>query len=146
MVPAALYARDELDEFRVVSAIILVSFAIMYTGYVAVPAVGPHLLFDGPRAPVLDGYGLARRAYASLEALPTEPPDAFPSGHAMFGVLVPALAWRWRRPLFHWVFPIGVGIVLATVFLRFHYIADVLAAFFLVPLTWRLGCALGSQR
>jgi membrane-associated phospholipid phosphatase len=146
MVPAKLYARDALDDFRVVSAIILVSFAIMYTGYIAVPAVGPHVLFDGPRAPVLDGYGLARRAYASLSALRTEPPDAFPSGHAMFGVLVPALAWRWCRPVFFWVLPIGVGIVLATVFLRFHYIVDVLAAFLLVPLTWRLGCALGSQR
>lgn len=138
-VPVALYVRGELTNFRTTAAIIMTAFVMTYTCYALFPAVGPHSLFDGVRAPVLDGYGIAKHIYAMTHDVPREPPDAFPSGHAMFGVLAPAMAWRFYRPMFVWLAMIGVGIVLATLYLRYHYIIDVAAALMLAPVVWKLG-------
>ncbi|MEY4577330.1 MAG: hypothetical protein RL701_2033 [Pseudomonadota bacterium] len=140
-VPVALYMRGAYDEYQRVASIIVVAFLVSYVGYVIVPALGPHRLFDGPRPLELEGYGFARYSYQQLLGIPNEPPDAFPSGHSLIGVIVPALAWRWHRPLFYWLAPVGVGIVLATIYLRLHYLTDVVAAFALAPVCWQLGRA-----
>lgn len=141
-VPVALYARGALADYQRACSVILVAFLLSYVGYVIWPAYGPHRVFDGTRVPALDGYGFARLGYRMLRGIPNEPPDAFPSGHALFGVLIPALAWRWERRLFLWLLPIGAGTALATVYLRLHYLADVAAALLLVPVAWQLGVAI----
>jgi membrane-associated phospholipid phosphatase len=146
LVPATLYVHGETRAFRRAAFIILLAFMLSYAGYAAVPAWGPHRVFDAYRPSALDGFGLSRSAYAWLRAVPYEPPDAFPSGHALIGLLVPALAWRWTRPLFGWILPVAVGIVSATIYLRLHYIADVLAALLLAPLCYVLGHALTRSR
>lgn len=144
-VPAILYVRKAQQPFRQAAIIIMSAFMLTYVGYALVPAVGPHLLFDGPRADVLNGYGFARYAYSLLLGVPFEPPDAFPSGHTLMAVLVPVLAWRWCRPLFGLLVLVGIGIVAATIYLRYHYIADVLAAFVLAPVAWRMGIVLDRR-
>ncbi|MET0385224.1 MAG: phosphatase PAP2 family protein [Polyangiales bacterium] len=145
-VPAALYARGERAAFERSAAVILMGFLVSYAGYLAWPAVGPHRLFDLQRPSVLDGFGFSRLAYEWLRAVPSEPPDAFPSGHALVALLAVALAWRWRRPLVYVVAPIAGGIVVATVYLRLHYIADVIAACALAPLCYWLGCIVTPTR
>ena len=142
IVPVFLYARAQYTEYQRVTAIILTAFLISFVCYVLFPAIGPHKLFDASRPAALDGYGFAKRGYAAVRDVKLEPPDVFPSGHTLFGVLVPAFAWRYYRRLFAWVTPIGAGIVLATFYLRFHYLVDILAAIALAPVCWKLGvCA-----
>jgi membrane-associated phospholipid phosphatase len=145
VVPVALYVRREFTAFRTVSSIVMVAFTLSYVGYALCPALGPHVLFDGERASVLNGYGLAAHVYAMLRDVPSEPPDAFPSGHALMGLLAPAMAWRFRRSLFPWILPVGTGIVLATIYLRFHYLIDVFASFVLAPIVWTLGRVLDER-
>jgi membrane-associated phospholipid phosphatase len=142
LVPAALYVRGAKVEFQRVATIIVLAFLLSYVGYIAFPAIGPHRVFDARRPAALDGVLWSRFAYEWLLAVPHEPPDAFPSGHALIAVLVPALCWRWTRALFYWTAPVALGIVLATVYLRLHYVTDVAAAFVLAPLCYGLGCAL----
>jgi membrane-associated phospholipid phosphatase len=139
VVPVFLYAHGQHTHYQRVTAIILVAFLISFVGYVMFPAIGPHKLFDASRPAALEGYGIAKRGYAAVRDVALEPPDVFPSGHTLFGVLVPALAWRYYRRLFAWVAPIGMGIVLATFYLRFHYLVDILAAIALAPVAWKLG-------
>lgn len=139
VVPVFLYAHKQYAIYQRVTAIILMGFLISYSCYVFFPAIGPHKLFDAYRPEALDGYGFAKRGYAAVRNVALEPPDVFPSGHTLFGVLVPALAWRYYRRLFFWVLPVGCGIVLATFYLRFHYLVDILAAMALAPVTWKLG-------
>jgi membrane-associated phospholipid phosphatase len=139
VVPVALYVRGDLASFRTTAAIIMTAFVMTYTCYALFPALGPHSLFDGVRAPVLDGYGIAKHVYAMTHDVRGEPPDAFPSGHAMVGVLGPAMAWRFYRPLFLGLAVVGVGIVLATLYLRYHYLLDVAAGVMLAPVAWKLG-------
>lgn len=142
VVPATLYVRGDKRGFRSAATVILVGFVVSYIGYVAWPALGPHRVFDGQRPSALDGFGLSRIAYAWLLAVPYEPPDAFPSGHALISMLVPALAWHKLRALFYVCAPICLGIILATLYLRLHYVADVAAALLIAPVCYRLGRAI----
>ncbi len=137
--PVIHYARGNMSEFHRVVAITVSAFMVAYVGYVLLPAVGPHKVFDTYRTPELDGYGLAQRAYIALCQIPYEPPDAFPSGHSLVGILAPALAWRLDRRLALALLPLGLGMVMATLYLRFHYVADVLASIALAPVCLWLG-------
>jgi len=139
VVPVFLYASRQYAQYQRVTAIILVAFLISYLGYVLLPAIGPHKLFDASRPAALDGYGFARHGYDAVRDVKYEPPDVFPSGHTLFGVLVPVFAWRYYRRLFAWLAPVGAGIVLATFYLRFHYLVDIIAAVLLAPVAWRVG-------
>lgn len=140
-VPLAVYRHGTREDFERASSVIFVAFVVSYAGYVLWPAVGPHRVFDGERPAVLAGFGLARVGYGLLYHVPNEPPDAFPSGHVLLSVLVPALARRFYPALFPWLVPVAAGIVVATVYLRLHYLADVAAAFVLAPVAWIIGLA-----
>lgn len=145
VVPAALYVREAKPEFQRAAATILLGFMLSYVGYLAFPALGPHRVFDAHRPDALDGYGFSAVAYEWLLAVPHEPPDAFPSGHALIALLVPALAWRYARSLFYFALPIAVGIVFATLYLRLHYVADVAASIVLAPICYVLGRKITGQ-
>jgi membrane-associated phospholipid phosphatase len=62
------------------------------------------------------------------------PRDAFPSGHALVTLL--SMAWAWRYRLWvRWVVTIlGALLVVSTVYLRYHYVVDVLAGAVLATL------------
>ncbi|HET8938147.1 MAG TPA: phosphatase PAP2 family protein, partial [Polyangiales bacterium] len=139
LMPAMLYVHGDKREFQQAATIILVGFVVSYIGYVAWPALGPHRVFDTQRPVVLDGLYVSHVAYQWLLAVPHEPPDAFPSGHALISALVPALAWPKHRGLFYVCAPICAGIVLATLYLRLHYVADVVVALLLAPVCYRFG-------
>jgi len=145
ILPAVLYARGARAEFQRVVASIQFAFLLAYVGYLLCPAVGPHRLFDGARLASLNGYGLSESAFALLNSFTLEPPDAFPSGHALLAVLVPALSYRVLPRLFPWLSLVGAGMAIATVYLRYHYLADVAVSFALVPVAIWLGSAVHAR-
>lgn len=62
-------------------------------------------------------------------------PNAFPSGHALITMMTLAYAFVLHRKVFYVLLPFGCGLILATVYLRYHYLTDVLASAALFPLT-----------
>ena len=52
---------------------------------------------------------------------------AFPSAHVSGAVVVSLVAWRHQRRLAYWLVPITGGVMIATVYGRFHYVLDTLA-------------------
>jgi membrane-associated phospholipid phosphatase len=143
---AALYRPGDLRRFREATTVLLVGWFISYLGYYAVPAVGPHLVVDGPRAPELEGWLCAGPLHRLLLALEGTIPDAFPSGHALVSMLVLVLSWRLHRRVFWWLLPFAAGLILATMYLRYHYIVDVLASVLLLPGCVALGRAIHRWR
>jgi membrane-associated phospholipid phosphatase len=125
---------------------------LSYLGYVAVPASGPNLHNNfGPIADVSEAYRLPlqRDLYTFQTNLPGPPPtealrrwmfdvektkqDCFPSGHVAVAFVCWALARRADRRLGPWFFGAAVAVALSTVYLRYHYVADVIAG---VALAW----------
>ncbi len=129
-------ARD-FDRYAFVMVFV---FFVSYVGYFLVPAVGPRFAMHYPE-PLPRGT-VSRVIDATLNTLESNKRDCFPSGHTMVVTAVLLEAARRSKKTF-WIFlPFAVGLVLATVYCRYHYVADVLAGLTLAFLTVPLGNAL----
>ncbi|MCG3194266.1 MAG: phosphatase PAP2 family protein [Thermoanaerobaculia bacterium] len=111
--------------FSRLSVVLLMGFFLSYCGYFAVPATGPrfNITHTGPlpRGPV--GETVDR----TLDRLETNKRNCFPSGHTAVTIVVLIEAWVLsRRTFWTFLFPC-FGLILATVYGRYHYATDVLA-------------------
>jgi membrane-associated phospholipid phosphatase len=137
---AALYRQGRLREFRHAATALLTTFYAGYLIYIAIPAVGPHH-FER-RAPELDGVLLGGAMHRALLALEWRMPDAFPSLHTAIAALTLVLCRRYSPRLFRILLVPGIGLILATFVLRYHYVIDVVAGLALVPVAYAIGTAL----
>lgn len=143
--PAALllvaYRRGDQRRFRTLSVAVLLVFLLGFLSYVLIPAVGPRYWLRGAYAqPVLSGRlfpGNASEIFGSLEAVQR---DCFPSLHTALSGISLVYAWQWRellpgRRLWLATYAILVVSVWAsTIYLRQHWVADVMAGWLLVGL------------
>jgi membrane-associated phospholipid phosphatase len=137
-----LYAKRDFRRFRLYGFSCALGFFVSFAGYLAVPAVGPRFtLFDVPTVErelpglwltpglrsFVDGGGLVPPGLSRAAAAALAPRDVFPSGHTMMTVM--AMFWAWRFGLrTRWgVWAVGTLLVLATMYLRYHYAVDVAA-------------------
>jgi len=97
----------------------LVGFYLCFLGYIVFPTMGPRKLIAD--TPVTSGI------WSTLNNLEKNKFDAFPSGHAAEMLLMTFLAHRHARKLLALVVVSTVLVITATVYCRYHYIADVLA-------------------
>lgn len=129
-----LYWRGQAEGFdRAVFGVVL-GFYLSYVGYFLIPAVGPRFTLTHLQRVELSGVFLADTIRDTLNYLERFKQDAFPSGHTAVVVLVLFYAWQYVRGLF-WVFlPVVVALIFSTVYLRYHYVVDVLAGILLAVL------------
>jgi len=129
-----LLARGRWRAFRAVTFGVVLCFLLGYFLYLAFPAAPPRLVLAHQyRVHLLGGpvSGLAQRA---LQLLPTDSRAAFPSLHAAVSVLALGYAWRHARWLCVLLLPAVLGLLVSTIYLRHHFVADLLAGFALAPL------------
>jgi len=107
----------------------LLVFYVSYAGYFLVPAIGPR--FTVSHAGPLPRGTIAQAIDGTLDRLETNRRNCFPSGHTMVTIAVLADAARRSRRTFLGFLPFALGLVLATVFGRYHYVVDVLAGILL---------------
>lgn len=123
-----LYLRGEWRSFRETLVTIVICLYIGYIGYVLLPAGPPRYTipqeFGAPLhglIPILD------QSRAATAAVPLTAKGAFPSLHCGVMFLAMLLAWRHLR----WFFPImlffGLGLIAGTVYLRHHWVVDIVA-------------------
>jgi membrane-associated phospholipid phosphatase len=124
VVVGLVFAREELFPFRELSFALTLTLATGYILYTVVPAVGPLFLdhFDVP----LDGYygDWIKRDLLDKARIPR---DCFPSLHTAVSLVLGWGAFRHVRALFWVVLPVVASIPFACVYLRYHYVIDVLA-------------------
>lgn len=133
VVVAALHAPRALF-IEVIEGFVLMS-AIGVTLYVAFPAIGPLHTLSHLYSRDLAG-GLLTDANRAVIDATRVPRDAFPSLHVAISALLLVYAWRVSRPLGILAAPFIVGNWVSTVYLRYHYLIDVVAGFALVPLVY----------
>jgi len=124
-----LWRSERFEEFHFWVFIIVLGFYLSYLGYIAVPAIGPRFLPEIVQAQTkpLTGIWLFQPVRAMLDRAEGITRDCFPSGHTELTTLVLYYARKFHRKTFWWLLPIGTGIVVSTVYLRYHYVVDVAA-------------------
>ncbi len=141
VIPAvSLFRQGRMREFRIFTMTLLFGFYLSYLCYFAMPAIGP-------RFEVHDFYSIDRElpglvVTESFRDLidagnniqdDMENPydyvnrDCMPSGHTMISILAILMCWhlrtRWRRLITVG----GISIMIATIYLRYHYMVDLFA-------------------
>ncbi len=127
-------------DFNRYAFVMVFVFFVSYAGYFLVPAVGPR--YTVPHAGPLPRGTVSAAIDGTLDKLESNKRDCFPSGHTLVVMAVLLEAARRSRKTFWSFLPFAVGLVLATVYGRYHYVADVLAGFALAFVTVPLGNAL----
>jgi hypothetical protein len=125
-----LYLRDDREAFRSTMVSVVLCLYAGYIGYVALPASAPRLAIPDAYTAPLQGYvPLLDQTRAAVKAIPLTAHGAFPSLHCGVMLLSIILAWRFHRWYFWIQLPLGTGLVLGTIYLRHHWVVDILAGF-----------------
>lgn len=147
-----IYRRNDMGQFSQLRFAIAYGFILSYIGYFLLPAVGPRFtLHDYARINVeLPGVVLTpymRWFVDSGDSIPVgvsnavasalAQRDAFPSGHTMMTLVLIALGFQWRIRSRFFILVVGTLLIVATVYLRYHYVIDVLAGAALAVLCLR---------
>jgi len=119
-----LYARGELRAFWRVMTSTAAAYVTGYVISILFPIEGPsHTLAALQRAAVADGF--FTRLVRLVQSVGSVHGAAFPSLQVAGAFVALLGAWRYRRWLF-WVFlPFFCAMLVSTVYLRYHYAADV---------------------
>ena len=116
---------------------LMVVYYVSWTGYFIIPALGPRFAQASLYTVSLTTTPVARIINDTINSLEKTKFDVFPSGHTMISVAVLIVAWRRARDVFWVLLPIATGLILSTVYCRYHYVIDVIAgtalAFVTVP-------------
>jgi membrane-associated phospholipid phosphatase len=159
-----IYLRNDMGQFSRLRFAIAYGFILSYTGYLLLPAVGPRFtLHDYAKINIeLPGVLLTphlRWFVDSGDSIPVGASnavacvlaqrDAFPSGHTMMTLVLITLGFQWRIRSRFLILAVGALLIVATVYLRYHYVVDDLAGAILAVLCLRTThgfCALIRNR
>ena len=122
-----LWRKGWNEKFYFWVFILMYGFYLSYLGYIAVPAIGPRFILADQQTTPLTGVLFFQTIRATLDQMEGITRDCFPSGHTEITLLVLYYAYRFHRPTFKWFLVPCSAIILSTVYLRYHYVIDVVA-------------------
>ncbi|GBE06780.1 MAG TPA: phosphatase PAP2 family protein [Nitrospirae bacterium] len=135
----ALIVKNKDAELERSIFLVVLCFYLSYVGYILVPAIGPRFTMHHLQSFDLHGVLLRDIIDSTLSVLEGIKRDAFPSGHTAVTLVVLSLAFRFQRPLF-WIFlPFVLGLIVSTVYLRYHYVVDIIGGILLFLFTMYIG-------
>jgi membrane-associated phospholipid phosphatase len=137
-VGVVIWMRDRAVARRFIFTLTL-AYVLSYAGYFAVPALGPRAALAGSHSVSLETTAVSRAISSTLDQLENTKCDVFPSGHTMIAVIVMIVAYQRARDTFWWLLPVATGLVISTVYCRFHYVVDVIAGTILAVIAVPLG-------
>lgn len=106
-------------------ATVAFGFQLSYLGYFVWPTLGPNRLGLWERP--VEGMFLAEKLHELIETAEANHWDCFPSGHTMLSLVGLWIAFQGSRKVAWALVPIVGCVIYATVALRYHYLADVVA-------------------
>jgi len=132
----SLFLRNRRVEFETAVFTIILCFYLSYIGYMLFPAVGPRFTLNHLQTTELQAGPMTQWIQQSLNSLEHNKTDAFPSGHTAVALVSLFFAWKYREGvLFRVLVPAVSAMIVSTVYLRYHYVIDVIAGVLLAVLT-----------
>ncbi|MFQ5845590.1 MAG: phosphatase PAP2 family protein, partial [Planctomycetota bacterium] len=128
LVAVPLWRRGRTAVFDEMALALVFGWLLSFAGYYAVPALGPGYFPDRVPAPeVVSAPGVTQTTAHFLFSLEGRMTDIFPSGHTIIALLALWQAARHRLRGWPLLVPVVSGLVVGTVYLRYHYGVDVVA-------------------
>lgn len=108
--------------------VVLCAFYIYYAIYIIVPVAGPQFFLNERLAKVPSGYFFSHVIHY-IQMFGEKPTGAFPSSHVGISTVVLLLTFSKARYIFWKIIPLYLVLVFSTVYIKAHYLVDVLAGF-----------------
>ena len=129
---------------------VIYGFYLSYIGYFALPGIGPRFTLHNFETMNEDLPGLfltntLREFVNAGESIPSGTPnpaevvqrDVFPSGHTMITLIIMYLSVRLKSRSKYFFVPVGSLLIIATVYLWYHYVIDLIAGMvFMIFSVW----------
>ena len=145
-----VFMRNDKEKFSYTLFIIVYGFFLSYLGYLAFPAVGPRFTLHDFHAldtelpglflttPIRDFLNAGESILkGALNAMALAQRDAFPSGHTQMTLISIYLAGKYRLRSRYILYAFGTLLIISTVYLRYHYVIDLIAgAVFMLFTIW----------
>jgi membrane-associated phospholipid phosphatase len=138
------YIRNEEKKFRRLMMGFLTIMIMGTISYILVPAVGPESFFADRYKVDLHGHTLSR-SVDYLISMGRVGNDCFPSLHVGIPLLISFYIRDYLRKLFIPVLLYVACMCFATIYLRYHYLTDVIASFAYAPAAYYLNDFLLSR-
>jgi membrane-associated phospholipid phosphatase len=137
-----LYRRHNLDLFHYFMFTCVYGFFLSYVGYFFLPAIGPRFTLHDFNALNTDLPGVLLTPYLRWfvnagGSVPMGVPndvaiagtqrDVFPSGHTMMTLVLMYLGTKLQAKARVTIYIVGILLIMATVYQRYHYVIDLLA-------------------
>jgi len=122
-----LSLRGRTEEFRQTMFVLTFGYYLSFIGYILFPAIGPRFTLAHLQTIPLEGSFFTDLVRDLLNTIEHNKRDCMPSGHTQIALMVLFLARRHEKTIFTIFFPIVCGLVLSTVYLRYHYVIDLIA-------------------
>lgn len=139
LVAFTLYFQKRKTEFQNTLVSVILCFYAGYFLYVIFPAAPPRITLSNMFTVQFDGTPIAGAALKMISILPADSRAAFPSLHSAVTLLTLLFAWKYTRFLFWIILPFCIGLIVSTIYLRHHYVIDLLAGFALGILAYIYG-------
>jgi membrane-associated phospholipid phosphatase len=121
---------------------LMVCYYVSYAGYFTIPAVGPRFAQADAYTVSLTTTPVSQTISDTINRLEKTKCDVFPSGHTMISVAVLLVAWKRSRRTFWYLLPVATGLIIATVYCRYHYVIDLIAGTALASVSVPVGDAI----
>jgi membrane-associated phospholipid phosphatase len=125
------------QKFEYVSNAVYTSFYVFYIIFTFLPVAGPQFFFASPYNQIPQGYVFGD-LMKIVHAIGEGPTAAFPSSHVGIVVLMWFLSYRYARPILPYLLALGILLIASTVYLKAHYLIDVLGGALIVPLLYAI--------
>jgi len=147
-----LLMKKRMFDFEYSTFIIVLGFFLSFIGYLIFPAIGPRFTIHNFDTTNLELPGIfftnfLREIVNAGESIPTgtlNPADlvqrdVFPSGHTQMTLLVMYLSVKFKVRSKYFFIPNGILLIFSTVYLRYHYVIDLIGGFVFAVLTIWIG-------
>ena len=138
-----LYLRNNPGLYPAVF-ILLLGYYVSFVGYILFPAVGPRYFMASLYTVPLEGSFITEWVRDGLNAIEHNKRDCMPSGHTQLALTVLYLANRYERKVFYVSLPFVCGLILSTIYLRYHYVIDLFVGTAIALCTMAVGPRLYS--
>jgi membrane-associated phospholipid phosphatase len=138
LLPAILYVRGERRAFWTVMVSTAIAHYSVYVISILLPVESPYNSLAALNTHALPG-GYCTALIDLIERYARVHGAAFPSAHVAGSMVALFQSWRYRRWLFWACAPFFVSMCVATVYGRYHYVADVLAGLAVAALGFLAG-------
>ena len=136
-IPLYVYFKKGKGITERVIFIVINSFLIYYLIFILLPVAGPQFYFSDQMSTLPEGY-IFGPVMKFIQQNGEGQTGAFPSSHVSICLILLYFCFTKIRKLLPFVLTISVLLILSTIYLRAHYVIDVIAAFLTTPIVYAI--------